>query len=888
MEGRLRYVYVPDNSDAPLRSEVGGKALGLYRLRQIGCEVPPWFVVTASAWSVSAETAPPAAESGPDEIMPAPVVWEAIQAAMRQLGLGDDLLAVRSSARAEDGSACSFAGQFTSVLHVHPADLPRAIARVWASAQSLSCRAYAGHHGVPPDELAPAVVIQRMIIPDISGVLFTADPLTGERDTATIAALYGMGEGIVGGACNADSYRVHRSGTVLGREIASKTTCVRYDPAQHASTLVPVENPLRDRQVCSDAEIAELAELGHRISDALGEPQDIEWCLVGGRMYVLQTRPITPGAQARPPAEGEAVRIWDNANIVESFPGITLPLTFSFIDAMYAGVYRRLCLTFGLSHADLARQGVRFRMLGYHRGRVYYNLLNWHRILALLPGGERNCRHFDEMLGTEGRSEPRDSPPHTPGSFRTAWTVVRLCQRFLFLPFLVRRFLHDLEQVRAAADAVDLESLQLSELIGHYEHFEQLLLANWSTPQLNDFYCQTTTGLLRSAIARWLGHEQVAFVHELLPMNDTVESERAVQSLRSLAASIRERSDLVEACRDPVHGDLLGLLEKDPARGPRFDEHIGRFGDRWQEELKLETVTPRQEPEVLLGLLSNYVLAPAPDPSPVQATPLGDAVAALPLPKRWVIERLARLSRSLIANRENTRFERTRVFGLVRRVFRVVGQKLTERGHLGSADDVFYLTKEEVFAFIEGTGMDARLGPAVLARRRAIADWRTETPPGRFVSRGLLVEEVQRGKKDPAPVAGWTLTGTGASPGAVRARVKKVLHLSELGDARGCIIAAESTDPGWGFVFPLIAGILVERGSCLSHAAIVAREMRIPAVVAIDGLMERLPDGALVELDGSAGTVTVIEDAAGQESAHDLGHRPDGSKEQKVHFQPGA
>jgi len=542
--------------------------------------------------------------------------------------------------------------------------------------------------------------------------------------------------------------------------------------------------------------------------------------------------------------------------------GITLPLTFSFIDAMYAGVYRQMCRALGLRETYLARHRNYFQMLGYYHGRVYYNLLNWYRLLTLLPGARYHRRHFNEMLGIGEQIGEAELPPTGPVDLlRMVLAVVRLTWRFLLLPAHIRRFLARLRAVRKQADSVDLDALRLPELVEHYYQLEHLLLRHWVTPQFNDFYCQTTTGLLKSAISRWLGEQHLALMHELLPVDESVESETAILSLQDLATAIRNHTELLETCRHGLARDLLPKLRADPVISARFDDHIKRFGDRWQGELKLETVTPADNPQVLLDVLRNHVLALSTTRSGPGKSALHWTISQLPLVQRLTLRTLAGLSRVLIANRENTRFERTRVFGLVRRIFRAIGRRLAERGHFSAADDIFYLTKDEVFDLIQGTAADAQPGSTVRERRAAIEIWRSQPALGRFRTQGLLAEYRAATGAQRTTMTGRVLTGTGASPGIVRSRVRLINSPGDLGEASGCIIVAESTDPGWSFIFPLISGILVERGSMLSHAAIVAREMNIPAIVGIEGLMQGLHDNALVEIDGATGIVTVLDEA---------------------------
>lgn len=842
VESAGSYVYLPDANAPPTLEQVGGKALGLFLLQEIDCEVPAWFAITTGANRVP-ETERPA-------------LMAEVEATVQRLEMTGGYLAVRSSACAEDGKERSFAGQFASVLFVKPSELAAAIDHVWASADSDYCREYARRNEVPMENLVPAVVVQRMISPDVAGVMFTADPVEGDRDLTVIAATYGLGEGIASGACNGDTYSIDNAAAVVKREIAHKAQCVEYDSAKGDVCLVPVPESLRDAQVCPDAVLARLAAQGDAIAAALGEPQDIEWCLEGDHIHILQTRPITTLKRS-----AETVRVWDNANIVESYPGMTLPLTFSFIEPMYAQVYRQLFGLFGFSERYLERHRASFRMLGYFRGRVYYNLLSWYWNIGLLPGGRRHLRNFDEMLGTGNDLEASDLPqPRAPGPVLATRIVVGLIGRFFFQPWQIRRFMKRVTKAREKADATDLDAMRLDELAVHYKRFESLLVRHWTTPQFNDFYCQTATGWLKSAISRWIGETFVASMHELLPMDESVESERAVESLCSLAASIRKRQQMLEACRSLAPSELLAKLRGDPVIGPRFDEHVRLFGDRWHGELKLETVTPREDPEMLVKVLAQHVLAPPRKSSDDRASAIHEAIERLPIVKRCLIGLLALVSRRLIANRENTRFERTRVFGLVRRGFRAIGQKLAARGHLATAEDVFYLTKNEIFGFIEGTGVDADLTAIVSGRRLAAEEWRQSPAPGRFRTSGLLAEMTAPEEPAAKREAQRILSGIGASPGVIRARLRLIRSPEELDGARGRIIATESTDPGWSFIFPLISGVLVERGSMLSHAAIVAREMGIPAVVAIDGLMEQLLDGSLVEMDGSTGTVKVLEE----------------------------
>lgn len=351
-EGDVCFVYLPGGGEAP--REIGGKAAGLARLTALGENVPRWVAVRASS---------------PEAPLPAALRAEVLRA-LDLCGLQDKPLAVRSSALAEDGSARSYAGQFSTVLGVPGRDEPalwEAIARVQASGASDTVRAYELSRGIC-EPCVVAVVLQEMVDPSASGVAFSIDPVSGDRDTAVVAAVYGLGEGLVSGTLDGDTYRVSRSGRIAS-EVIRKELAVRLSP-DGGTRLEPAPDQWREAPVLSDAEALQIAECAWRLERVFGAPQDLEWALVGPlhgsrQIVLLQARPIT--TRGHPAGER---RVWDNSNIIESYHGPTTPLTFSFARGIYEEVYIQLCRVFGVEEALLARhRDVFANMLGLVRGR---------------------------------------------------------------------------------------------------------------------------------------------------------------------------------------------------------------------------------------------------------------------------------------------------------------------------------------------------------------------------------------------------------------------------------------------------------------------------------------------------------------------------------------
>jgi pyruvate,water dikinase len=321
---------------------------------------------------------------------------------------------------------------------------------------------------------------------------------------------------------------------------------------------------------------------------------------------------------------------------------------------------------------------------------------------------------------------------------------------------------------------------------------------------------------------------------------------------------VRELAELDAA------GDRLGF---DLA----FGEYLARFGDRCESELKLESPTLHDDPRPLLAAIARLRNAPPDDAHDARTAHdaaalrrdaerrAHDALRGRPL-RAFVFTRLTAWARARIVARENLRFERTRVFGRVRRIVVALGEALAARGALGHARDVFHLTIDEVLGYVEGTSASRDLRALAAVRAAESARYAAApAPPSRFAAHGLPVPPL-------AALAACdgddsVRTGTPCCPGIVRARVR-VVHDPRETLRAGEILVAQRTDPSWVMLFPAAAAILVERGSQLSHAAIVSREMGIPSVVAIPGLTEWLRDGDLVELDGATGVVQRIEAAS--------------------------
>jgi len=800
----------PGTSD----SRVGGKGAALSKLGDAGFLVPDWFAV------------------------PPDLVWNEDDLTRVTTALGEGLFAVRSSATMEDGAGYSFAGQFETFLEVPAAEIARRIADVRASAQREAVLTYCRERGLPLPE-PPTVLVQRMILPRCAGVAFSADPVSGQRGVAVVSAVAGTGEKLVSGEVDGEMWRI-------GSQILDA-------PGS------PLLTPEEARQV---------ADLARACAAHFRRPQDIEWAIDdAGKLWLLQSRPITTLAAL--PDPDDTLRVWDNSNIAESYGGVTTPLTFSFARRIYESVYREFCRLMSVPADRIERADDVFpQMLGLIRGRTYYNLASWYRVLALLPGFQSNRAFMEQMMGVK---EPLPDAlvqkilaESRTGRFSDTLALVRTCggliRRLLGLDKQVAAFQVRLDTALAPLP-VPLGEMGGDDLVSHYRDLERQLLRRWDAPLVNDFFAMIFYGVLRGLCCKWAGDRDGTLQNDLLAHTGGIisaEPPRRIIRMAKLAAEVPGLAAVLADYERPEK-EKLAALRANEALAAEFHRYLDDFGDRCLEELKLESPTVRDDASTLLSSIGALALRgnlpeeshESPAPAPAIANPL----------KRWIFGYVLRQTRERVRCRENLRFERTRLFGRVRAILRELGQRLHADGQLETPEEVFYLELDEIVATWEATGTILNLSTLAAQRRPEFETYRNETaPPDRFETHGPVhrytaFEETR--KAEPVDTSGQ-IKGIGACPGKVTGRVRVVLDPRGARLENGEILVALQTDPGWVVLFPAASGLLVERGSLLSHSAIVSRELRLPCIVSLPNITTTLNTGDLVEMDGSTGRVRIL------------------------------
>ena len=801
-----------------------------------------------------------------------------------------EYFAVRSNFSAEDGGGHSFAGQFLTRLNVKREKVQEAVQEVFASyAGSLEYKEKAnrgkaeqvlkqqGKEGrqenaekqesteqKKAEVLVETVLIQEMLFSEKSGVLFTKNP-KGILSEMVVVLGQGLGDKVVEDQENVLTYH-YFPGECLYQE-GQGQSCLS-EQAQESPGLGLEEEELKT-----------LFTLGERIERLFQKPMDIEFAIEKGKIYILQAREITTLDMHLP------VRILDNSNISESFPGVCLPLTESFAGEMYSGIFTSLGRRF-LGKKVSSYEELFQRMVGGFSGRMYYEISSWYDILRLLPFSGKIIPVWQGMLGVS--NEEISFSKKKPGFF----LKYRIAFLFCYYFFVSQRKMQELdkffqERYAGYSKRVDEEE-DAQALYRIFLEMKEDLLREWDITLINDMV---------SFISTHLYGKKTAFSLE------TMKPVRALSALKTVAEK---------------HG-----LDSEEYRREK-QSYISSYGDRIEGELKLETRTYRTNEELLdRWILDSLETENAERPEFLEAEHSiqkaygkkgsfeTDSVeidcsekdceetsrmekSSEPKQRKSFLYRLAESSCN---NREISRLHRTRCFGLMRRIVDKIGEKTI-------GFDVYYLSLDELKELLF-SGKDFSLKIArekelrkayeklpVLSRVKLLGKVDRDPLAGeirvlnyKFVKGKGSREEKSGKSEDIFSLESMNLErkeegeahdrkagreemdstprvffGRGVSKGIFRGEILKINSLQEVRamDAKGKILLSYSTDPGWFPYLNMAGGLITERGSLLSHSAILARELEKPAVVNIPNIMEELQSGDIVEIDGDLGICSVL------------------------------
>lgn len=715
------------------------------------------------------------------------------------------LYAVRSSAVDEDSSVASFAGVHDTYLNVSAKDVYAHIELVYASAFSQQSLSYRRAKGLDTEQIRMAVIIQEMVDADYAGVAFTLDPVTDDPDKTVIAVTKGLGDKLVDGSVSGTTY------TVSGQKI-----------------------DVKGEDILSKKQIRAVLDMIGLVAGQSHTFLDIEFAIKGNRAYFLQARPIAAYTGIDPQARSLLI---DNANIIESYFGVTSPLTFSFAKDVYRDVYTAT-LRYGKIRERIISSLSPYlsEMLYTYQGKVYYNMKSWYAVTSVFPF-KKSTSYMENMMGVKSASN--DFKRVKMNLFDMLGLAVAFLDKLCRIDALSDQFEQNFEKIVKPYYGKVLSGTN-EELYQTFKTIEDDIVKEFAVPIVNDCAVMIFFGMLRERAKR-LGISPQE-LNRYISNGGDVASVGSASELVALVERICADPDMLA---DFEQMDGRALMEKYHEDSPISDAlqgYILHFGARVRDELKLETVTMIEQPILLYELLRQNLHQPD----------LVPETGEVEIPRK--LRFLASKTRKFIKNRERLRLKRTYIYSVVRNIFLAYGRNYCQAGRIDLPEDVFFLTKDEVFS---GKG---DLRAAVAARKAQQREYESLPTYNRVVFFGDVAIPVRAGAR------GEGLCGIPSGNGVVTAHVSLMRSASDA-LTPGNIILTRRTDPGWISLFPQASGLIVEHGSMLSHSFVVARELGLPAVVGVENATERIPDGARVTLDGLKGEITVEDQQVLQREA---------------------
>jgi len=566
--------------------------------------------------------------------------------------------------------------------------------------------------------------------------------------------------------------------------------------------------------------------------------------------------------------------IFDNSNIAESYSGVTTPLTYSFARYAYQEVYKHFCRMMGVGRRTINQHKEIFpRMVAFIGYRMYYDLINWYTLVSFLPGYKFNREFFEKMLGVQkDYNYSRDEKSSFFQKYfiilpRLLFQTIGILFSFIFMGYLVRRFNKRFDRIFSRIGAIKLHDLDLKQLEGLYLRLHEDLTAQWRIPITNDFAVMVSAGMADNLFRKWLNEPNVYSYLYFKSHNSLISLDPGLQILE-IVTLIKDNLLILKIFeREQSPSSIFNILKKD------FTNHcvtnailryLEKFGSRTPNELKLETATLSEKPEVFIELLKNLVNNRNVNNGDFTKKERNEPKKynTLNTIKKIIIDFSLSWARKSIERREETRFRRALIFGYARKIFLTMGQKFYQDGILDSCNDIFYLTTDEISEFIRNGEMGAVLTDMAHYRKKEFEYWQSVELPRRIETSTSIVEIEdefkEKNRSQGTTIQPNVLKGIVASRPKINSIFGMVLVLPEFNPSvnfEGKILVTKQTDPGWTIIFPLLKGLIVERGGMLSHAAIVARELNIPCIVGVDNATTFIKDGSHIQMDLDKGEI---------------------------------
>jgi phosphohistidine swiveling domain-containing protein len=809
---------LPLNTELSL-DQVGGKAFNLSRMLQHGFPVPAGFVITNQAFDAFAENAA--------------AVKTHLQAELQLIASQDPArkFMVRSSAVGEDSGEHSFAGQLESFISAGNAeDLLENVLKCWRSYEKSNVKTYQEKTG---RKLAGmGVVVQELIDPDFAGVLFTRSLLKEEHMLAEFVE--GHGEKLVSGKVNPLNFHLCRNtGT--------------------PDTLLPFPFSDAYRQAL-------------KLEKLFGSPQDIEWVIQDEKFYLVQSRPIT--------AVAKGLKIyWSNTNVTENYPEAITPLLYSVARDSYYHYFKNLAGLFQVPQQKIQQlEGAFSNIIGTFGCRMYYNMTSIHQVISASPFAGLLGNSFNNFVGYLGEEK-------TQKSSNSIFAKARFLKDFLKLHISLNKNVIAFENEADAFSKQTETAHSLSELRDCFHAFIRIRMHSWYKASLADFFAMAYHGLLGSFAKRFYPENHQGIQNQLIQAIPNLISSQPIIETWKIAALVEQYPEALTLLHSATPNEFLQAIRSRKEFSEinwALENYLQYWGFRCSGELMLTQPNYAEHPEKYVQLLQQYAARNSRNPEELIAEKYRERQQIieafskkirkkrgfnfpLALAEIAMLHILVSCCSHGIASRERVRLKQAMLYFRFKTVLLKIGGLFRKQGLLENDQDILFLKHQEINENLNGSDMLPAQLKAIVALRKQQFEQDSSliypddfyTYAGEYPSPFALVSKpIQINPGD------LLLKGLPACGGRINGRVKVLKSILEAGKIQpGDILVTRQTDPGWAAVFPLISGLIVERGGMLSHGAIVAREFGIPAVVGVDQATVLLQDNDEVLLNADLGEI---------------------------------
>jgi pyruvate,water dikinase len=860
------YVLGFEEIDQTQVAVVGGKGAHLGELSRIeGLRVPAGFCVTTDAFRRIMAEAPSIDDRldqlsrlNPDDREAIRTLSAEIRRALEGIAIPDDLAAaitrplarlgeqaayaVRSSATAEDLPTASFAGQQDTYLNVvGPAAILQHVSRCWTSLFTERAVTYRLRNGFDHRKVHMAVVVQQMVFPQAAGILFTADPVTSNRKVASVEASFGLGDALVSGLVNADVYKV-RGGEVVAKTIANKEVAIHASPAGGTQEQA-IEPERQEQPVLTDAQVVRLAQLGRRIEAHFGRPQDIEWCLVDGGFQIVQSRPITT-----------------------LFP---IPDVGDRENHVYISVGHQQMMTDPMKPLGLSLwQLTALRPMYDAGGRLFVDVIQGLAspasragLLEVMGKGDPLIRDALETILDRGDfipSLPDQGPAGPPAGGAPApieadpAIVTELIERSQASIATLQRDIRT-KSGPARFDFLLAAFQEHKRVLGDPRSMQVIMAGMEATWWLNE------------QLQAWLGDKNAADTLTLSAPNN-VTSEMGL-ALLDVADVIRPHPEVVAFLQDVEDEGFLDELAKLPGGQEARDAiraYLDRYGMRCVGEIDITRPRWSERPTTLVPVILDNIKNFEPgarkrrfeqgrQEAEKKEQDVLERLRALPDGERKAEEtkRMIDRVRTFIGYREYPKYAIVTRYFVYKQALLEEADRLVQAHVLREAEDIFYLTFQELHEVVRTDQVDDEL---IRRRKDEFRSYRALTPPRVLTSDGEVIAGAYR--RDDVPAG--ALVGLPVSAGTVEGPARVILDMADADLEAGDILVTAYTDPSWTPLFVAISGLVTEVGGLMTHGAVIAREYGLPAVVGVEHATRLIRDGQRIRVHGTDGYVEIL------------------------------